>query len=409
MAKNKQKSKRKQTQPTRVKTVVVQQPQQSIGAEIGSKVGDFLQRAGTSLFKTFMGMGDYVTSDNVTDIKQNALMGKYPRTPTFTSDGKGSFLFEHGDFVTDVVGSTSFASTVYDINPANSNLFKWLAPIAESFEYYRVEGMLVRFNSSSGNTTSGSTSLGTVMGAVMYDVKDSAFTSKTSLLQYEGAVSTKASENFLLGVECDPSRIVLDKLYVGATVPSNTDPRFYNLGKIVIATQGQQAANIVGELYIHYRIRFFVTKTLSPSGGLVGASGAWLGNSTSTTNVFNGASGPVMMYANPNADYTLSATFSGNTISIDTDVGGLYNVALYLQGNSSTATTFPTITYSGCTNVQILGRSVYDNFGLASTQYSVITLLISATAETASVTYSSIVGPGTTLFMNTQVVVSKLI
>lgn len=378
-----------------------------MGAKIGAKVGDFLQRAGTSLFKTYMGMGDYVASDNITDIKTNTLMGKYPRTPTFTSDGKGSFLFEHGDFVTDVTGSTNFNATVYDINPANPNLFKWLSSVAESFEYYRVEGMLVRFNSSSGQTTSGSTSLGTVMGAVMYDVKDSAFTSKTSLLQYEGAVSTKASENFLLGVECDPDRLVLDKLYVGATVPPNTDPRFYNLGKIVIATQGQQANNIVGELYIHYRIRFFVTKTLAPSAGLSPASGAWTGALMSTTSIFNSAGQlPNMQQSNPNITYSLSATFAGNTMTLDTDIGGDYLINLYLAGSTSTATTFPTITYTGCSNVPVLSRSVYDNFG--TVQYCVLTVIIEATAETATITYGGIVGPGVNLLMSTQVVASKL-
>lgn len=233
---------------------------------IGAQIGDGLQKLGTSLFTKFMGSGDYTCNEGAYDVKSNALIKGSEAKAVKMSNNNSTFIVEHSEYITDIKASATvgaFKQDSFTVNPTNTRTFPWLANIANSFETYEVEGMIFRFVSSSGaSVASTNTAIGTVMGTFAYDSLDAPFVSKQQMLQYDDTVSCRTSQNFICGVECDKSRIPTfsSKLFNG-TPAAGSDPRLYNLGNFVIASQGAPAASTnLGELWVSYRIKFHMTK-----------------------------------------------------------------------------------------------------------------------------------------------------
>jgi hypothetical protein len=233
---------------------------------IGAQIGDSLQKFGTSLFTKFMGTGDYVCNDLCQNIKSNSMMrGSEAKAVKMTSD-RSTYVFEHSEFVTDIISSGTigaFNVNTFTMNPANAALFPFLSQFSYNFEAYELEGLLFRYVSTSGESVAGTnTAIGSVMANFEYDSLDANFVSKQQMLQYDDTVDCRTSENLIVGVECDKSRLptFTNKLYVG-TPPAGSDPKTYNFGNFAIATQGLQAANVtVGELWVNYRIKFHIAK-----------------------------------------------------------------------------------------------------------------------------------------------------
>jgi len=213
-----------------------------------------------------MGKGDYKLQDNLPSIRKNSLFQNGMNQPPSFAGG-ATFIFEHSEYITDIVSSSSantFKTQTFTCNPANATSFPWLSNIATNFESYEIEGMIYRYESTCGNSVaSTNTSLGTTMGYFAYDTLDATALSKNVLMQYEGAVDAVTSNSFLIGVECDKSKLVSPRLYVG-TPPAGSDAKSYNWGNLVIATSGLQGTSVtVGELYVHYRIKILHCKTTS--------------------------------------------------------------------------------------------------------------------------------------------------
>lgn len=264
MTKTKRSKQNQNQKPQKTKTKIVYKDKP---LSIGAQIGDGLQKFGTNLFTKWMGSGDYTCNDGAYDVKYNALIKGGAAKPTrMGQDGKGNFVFEHSEFITDITSSATinaFKQQSFTVNPANSALFPWLANIATNFETYEIEGMIFRYVSSSGDSVaSTNTAIGTVMGTYAYDPLDAPFVSKNQMLQYDDTVSCRTSQNFICGVECDKSRLPTfsSKLYVGSPA-AGSDPRMYNAGNFVVASQGVQAASVtLGELWVSYRIKFHITK-----------------------------------------------------------------------------------------------------------------------------------------------------
>ncbi len=338
---------------------------------IGAQIGDSLQKLGTSVFKRIIGQGDYVTSPNVKDITANTMMNKFTdQIPKFSSDA-GSFTVEHCEFVEDIAITTGFQASSYTINPINPTLFPWLSTIASSFESYSIEGMLVRYNSTSGDATGSNTSLGSITCFVAYDSLDPLPGSKASALQYDNAVSCKPSENMLVGVECDPSRLVMKRLYIGNPATSS-DERFYNFGRIVICTQGAQNANTTGELWLHYKIKFHMPKLITPSVGEIAP--ITLVQSLGVT------SAQPFLNAVINQQYStipVTVNSAGTGISWRAAESGVYQCTLIYTGTSAT-TTYGSFNFTNAATSYFPGSSTaffFSGWGAANTVSSVTFLV----------------------------------
>lgn len=364
MTKRKNKSNAKNKVKSKPKTKVVYR---NAPMSVGAQLGDSLQKLAVSTFKRVTGMGDYKLSPNIKSIEQNSLMNKFSAQPPSFGSMNSSFVFEHCEYIGDINGSETFSSRSFNINPLDSTTFPWLSAVAGQFETYQIEGMLVRFESTSGDATGSNTALGSVMAYIAYDVADESPTSKSTLLQYEGVVDAKPSENFLVGVECEPSRLVMKRLYVGYP-PAGTDQRFYNFAKIVVANQGQQGENAIGELWLHYRIRFFVAKDAGVSAGIdppAAAFGSLLVPTPSLYPFENAAviGAPTLGFRLTKSDFGFAGTS-----------GGIYVITLSYTGVSAT-TVFPSYTFYNCSNLPLPGTGVASTksgWGAAATEVATV-------------------------------------
>lgn len=350
---NKRKSnKNNNNSQPKTRTVYVERPVPSIGAQLGDK----LQKLGESVFSRFFGSGDYTTSENITDISKNALMGSSMRPPTFASAGKGQFVFEHTEYCFDLVtgAANTFNVNKYTINPSIPDLFPWLSSMAENFEYYQIEGLLFRYVSTSGDSiTSTNTALGNVMMYVNPDIYDPVVLTKQALLQYEGCVDAKPSQNILIGAECDPDRMITQKFYLG-NPPTGTDRRFNDFGQLVVATNGFQAANVTcGEIWASYRIRFFTAKTPDSDVGGTPDGLRYSGYNASSALPFGTQSYLLSTLQN--------AKVSASTVQFDCDDQQLYFVFMNWVGTSVTGVS-PSITITNAVIQGWFNQGTYTDF-----------------------------------------------
>jgi hypothetical protein len=217
--------------------------------------GDYGRRIGGGISK-ILGFGDYV-------VKSNSLT----QAPQFGKKNS-SFRVKNREYVGDVISSTSFGSTSYNINPGNNVLFPWLSTLAAGYQQYKVNGMIFFFNSTSATAIgSTNTALGSVIMATNYDVAEPAYSSKQAMLASYFSDSGPPSEDMVHAIECDPSSRPIDTLYVEQGGEASKDPDMFDLGLFQIATSGAQAASNVGELWVSYDITFYKPRKGVPRDG----------------------------------------------------------------------------------------------------------------------------------------------
>lgn len=227
----------------------------AIAGAPGRALGGLLNRAIYAL----TGFGDYT-------VQRNALL-ETNGPPSVENRGK-EFVVRHREFIQDVYTASGtanspspFAIQAYSINPGNFNMFPWLSGIADKFQQYRMEGMVLDFRSNYSDavvTTNGA--LGTVVLATQYNSGASAFTSKPQMENTQFCQSAKPSQSVLHPIECARSQNVLSELYIRTgAVPSGEDVKTYDFGDFYIATVGiplgaAGAAVNIGELWSSYQI-----------------------------------------------------------------------------------------------------------------------------------------------------------
>jgi hypothetical protein len=216
--------------------------------DAGSTVGSFIGKKAGGLLSRVFGLGTYHT-------RMNTLTN--PNNPPILSNTRSATRITHREYITDIISTTGFTNVTYPINAGISTTFPWLAAVAQSFEQYRLHGMIFEFKSTSAvalNSTS--TGLGTVILATEYDVTKASFTEKRSMENYMYASSAPPSVSIMHPVECARDVNVLTDMYVrSASIVTNSDLRFSDMGNFQIATVGMPAAgSTIGELWVTYDI-----------------------------------------------------------------------------------------------------------------------------------------------------------
>jgi hypothetical protein len=220
------------------------------GGAIGQKVGSMAHYIGR-----IFGSGDYIQG---APVKNNSIL--QPQAPSFKS-GAAQVTIRHREFLGDVITSGTigaFSINSYSLNPGLASFLGWLSQVCgETFQQYRINGMVFEFRSMSSDAlNSTNTALGSVVMCTDYDSADQPFSSKQQMENTEFGVSCKPSSNMIHAIECAPKVTTATELYVRAYAqPPNTDIRLYDWGKTYIATTGFQAASVnIGELWVSYDI-----------------------------------------------------------------------------------------------------------------------------------------------------------
>lgn len=171
--------------------------------------------------------------------------------PSLSGSAGNSFRVSNREFVRDIPGSVAFSVISYSINPGLPDFFSWASQVAFDYDEYVIEDLQIHFDTVKSTSTSG-----TVMMVIDYDAADAAPLNKHALLSYQGAVRSPV---------WSPCYVQGDKSMLKArgplrlrhgTLAANLDVKTYDLGNLLIATEGCADGTTIGELYVSYSIRF---------------------------------------------------------------------------------------------------------------------------------------------------------
>lgn len=221
-------------------------------------LGELGGYAGHRLSK-FVGFGDYGTSVNQIvggankgqiDINEDSLTGDVYITQT-------EFIQNIGCSASGA-GASPFQIVSFPINPGLSLTFPFLSQIAQNFTLYEFEGLMFKFNPTSGENNATSNSLGKVIMATNYDPNANPFLNSVQMENYDYANAAKPSQTIVHGVETANKQQFGNMQYV-RTGATSRDKVFTDIGTFYVATEGVPFAaagsQILGELWVTYRVK----------------------------------------------------------------------------------------------------------------------------------------------------------
>jgi hypothetical protein len=164
---------------------------------------------------------------------------------------------EGEELISTVSGSTGYATTQFNINPANATTFPWLSKIAQLFERYEFEALSFHFGHDvSGFATQGQTGL--VYLSALYDAASAAPTSVTQIEATDPFVPCMPNENSCCRLDKKSMHPSNEPKYcLQGNPPGGTDIKTYNAGSLFVSTSGMANTTEIGKLRVKYRVRLF--------------------------------------------------------------------------------------------------------------------------------------------------------
>lgn len=295
-----------------------------------------------SIYAGLQGSGDY--HGNLESIRTNSIVNPRPGPPPISSgqNGHGGIVIRRREFLQDVVSSASantFKIDTFSLNPGQSETFPWLSNLAESYEQYRIRGLIFQFVSLSADATASvATSLGYVAMSTQYDVLDAPFSTKQEMENYDMAQSCKPSRSQIHGVECAPKQSVLHELYVRpGDAPPTSDLRMYDFGNFSIASSAPGTLVTLGELWVSYDIELFKPKMPNTVTGNLDTLHLVRNNTTGTSPAY----GLIDVQSAGSIQWNASNTVLSLTNMV---IGTQYMFKYQLSAPGTTITTLPTFT-----------------------------------------------------------------
>lgn len=311
-------------------------PKQSVGRSIGSSIGGWVGDMAQKAISTITGLGDY-------QVKSNSVISPTNGPPQFMSGG-GCVRIPHREFL-GLVNSPgpAFNINAFPLNPFNATTFPWLSEIAGSFETFRIEGAVFEFKSTYGDAiASTNAALGSVILATQYNSTAPPFVTQIQMENYQYATSCKPSVSMIHPIECDPSQLPIEHLYVFNETATAADPRWTQLGVTFLATVGQQSAAVLGELWVSFDICFYQPKLLSgvPSNGLSSHFQGSVNGLATSSGLFPvgssaGATPMTLTAGDLNLTFIQSSPGVSTGFAFPAGLTGTYQVDLYMRGNSA--------------------------------------------------------------------------
>jgi hypothetical protein len=197
-------------------------------------------------------------------IRGTAQQGRPVITSSRNNRGDLRINVRFREYVQDIAGSVGYAVSLLSINPGLASLFPWLSSIANNFESYCFNKLGMEYRTESSSSTAGK-----VILTVDFDASDPVPSSKQQQLQERAKADDACWQNFSLELDSADLKKLPQRYIRSVAAPANTDIKMYDVGNLLIGTQGEANANVVGELYVHYDVDLI---TPNPSGLLAGQS-----------------------------------------------------------------------------------------------------------------------------------------
>lgn len=195
-------------------------------------------------------------------------------------------LFHHSELVYQLYATTGYSTATITINPALPSAFPWLSRLAPLFETYEVVDFAIKYVPACSTTTPGF-----VMIGFDYDSYDSVPLNMSDFMLTADSCSASAWQT----CEVRLTSAALKRrgvLYTRTGAVASSDLKTYDLGKVLLATQGNGSDDtLIGNIFISYRLRFFTPQPYSPY--------------------------EAYYYANPAQDCTAAHPFGNSQLTID--------------------------------------------------------------------------------------------
>jgi len=183
---------------------------------------------------------------------------KNPKLSTFfpsgaSARGRKSRVEVEDEYIADVAGSVTFATTQFPLNPGQASTFPWLSQEAKLFEKYRIIGLEFYYRPQvSAYATNGQT--GKVMLSFDYDASDPAPATKQQVEDTHPHADGMPYETVMLLV--DPKESTKqDSFFVRpGGLPGGSDIKTYDFGTLSVSTTGNNSTANIGELRVRYAI-----------------------------------------------------------------------------------------------------------------------------------------------------------
>lgn len=290
----------------------------------------------------------------------------------------GDVIVIHREYISDLLASATagaFAVLGVPINPGNSAMFPWLSQLAENFESYTFKTLKFLFETSAATSTPG-----TVLMAVDYDVSDSVPASKLEMMSYRDATRSPAWECNVL--DCTKEDLHKRKTYYvndvsssgGSFAPSVlNDLRLDDVGELLIASSNSSANAQLGEMYVEYEVELKTPEGVA--GDLGGYYSAFIDPTYRTTtnaqpfgqaNNFNNSSQGVFLYEGLPIRYS---TPGGAASAFEISRTGTYQFTFAVKpgGTNATAMTGGADTSNGN---QLYFTNTSANTAISTCQYT---------------------------------------
>jgi len=186
------------------------------------------------------------------NIAQNPKLS--PMFPTGASSRARRTRVEVEDeYIVDIAGSVSFATTTFAVNPGQSKVFPWLSKEAILFEKYKILRLEFYYRPQvSAYATNGQT--GKVMLSFDFDASDAPPATKQQVEDTHPHSDGMPYEEVILTI--DPKDCSLqDSYYVRpGGLPGSSDIKTFDVGILSVSTVGNNSTANIGELRVRYAI-----------------------------------------------------------------------------------------------------------------------------------------------------------
>ncbi len=174
--------------------------------------------------------------------------------------GDGRVRVRHREYIQDVSGSVAFSASSFSINPGISTVFPWLSKMARLFESYLFRSLKFEYETQKSASTSGS-----LMLAVDFDAADSAPVNKQQIMAFHNAVRAAVWEECCYKSSAgDLAKFGVQRYIRSGNLAANQDIKTFDVGNLIVASQGEADTTAIGELYVEYDVEL-ITPQIDPN------------------------------------------------------------------------------------------------------------------------------------------------
>lgn len=188
--------------------------------------------------------------------------------PQFKQRNSDSVTVSHREFFHSVSTILGANFDTHTINPGLVDTFPWLSALAMSYESYRFLNLSFEYIPRCATTTAGS-----LMMAVDFDVSDPILTDYRQLYNFAGCVDTPLWNKSTLNVPVGQMRKLDQRFNRTGAALTNVDLKLYDLGTLYITTLGSVASAFIGDVFVRYTVELITPQNGPDLAGSLTAVG----------------------------------------------------------------------------------------------------------------------------------------